>query len=355
MKRTVSVLLPLAILLMAGKKAKPYLLDPTESHKDYPAERFVCGIGSSPDSAAAAMQNARGDVSRQIRSRLQGAAVQVQELAIEGKQVSHASQRFTDTVVERYSFSRPALIKSVETHAPWRKDKEHRAYACLDRDVAADAILVDLQGARQQLKNGLKLAADANIARSVSALAVQYAGAHQAADALLEALVELRVISSSRSAELELDLRPLVGLSEMAAEWRKLQQVSVVVDDSAGTNADVVRGKTQAALQKLGVAATGSAKECATPNGSTHVLLISPNNRCKDGHMGVNCKIDFEVKIEECASGTTATGRVESDAFRGADSQFEEDRARTRAWGTITPAGLQPGLVEVLKTMVPLD
>jgi hypothetical protein len=71
--------------------------------------------------------------------------------------------------------------------------------------------------------------------------------------------------------------------------------------------------------------------------------------------MGVNCKIDFEVKIEECASGTTATGRVESDAFRGADSQFEEDRARARAWGTITPAGLQPGLVEVLKTMVPLD
>jgi hypothetical protein len=357
MKPTVFVLLPLAVLLMAGKKAEPFFLDPTVQHKDYPAKDFICGIGSSTDSPGAAMQNARGDVSRQIRSKLQGAAVQVQEFAIEGKKTKQASQRFTDTIIERYSFSRPALIKSVAVHPPWRKDNAHRAYACLERDKAADAILVGLKGVRQQLKNSLKLAEDANNARSVSALAVQCAAAQQAANKILDALVELRVIAGPRSIEreLELDLQPLVGLSEMASEWRKLQQVAVVVEDSAGAHADAVRGKIQSALHQLGVAATGRAKRCSAPQGSTHVLMVSPNIRCSDGDVSRMCKIGFRVKIEECESGTSATGRLDNKAFRGTDDQWDEAQARTRAWRNVTSQGLQPGLIEVLQTMVPLD
>jgi hypothetical protein len=130
----------------------------------------------------------------------------------------------------------------------------------------------------------------------------------------------------------------------------------VVVDSAAGDQGAMVRGKFQQVLQMLDVVASGTSKSCKDPDGSSHVLMIKPSFRCKNSSIGMLfCQLDFEVRIEHCASGDVGAGRVESQAFKGSHNQGDEDRAKDRAWSKVTAEGLEPGLKEILGTQLPLD
>jgi hypothetical protein len=166
---------------------------------------------------------------------------------------------------------------------------------------------------------------------------------------------QLRVVSARKAKVIEAEVGKIDALRSTAAEWRRNQRISVVVDESAGDQAAVVRGKAQQALQSLDVLATGTAKSCKDPDGSTHVLRITPGNRCKRGHVVLSCQLDFEVRMEHCKSGDVGGGRVESKTFKGTDNQFDESRAKDRAWSKVTSDGLAPGLREILGTQLPLD
>ena len=357
MNRRLMLLVPVSALLMAwGAKPPEYLRDPSKSHEDYPKESYICGIGSAKDSAAAAQKNARGDISRQISSQLQGEASAVLRTSVHGKKVQ-SSQDFVEKVVERFGSQQDLapLMKPVFTWAPKGKYKQHMSYVCINRDEAGDAILARIAPTQRRISKAAELADKANTAHSVSGYAVQYATARKASGELFNDWVQLRVVSARKAQLIELEFQKVDALRDTAAEWRRNQRISVVVDESAGDQAAVVRGKAQQALQSLDVLATGIGKSCKSPDGSTHVLSITPGNRCKRGHVVLSCQLDFEVRIEHCKSGDVGGGRVESKGFKGTDNQFDESRAKDRAWSKVTADGLAPGLKEILGTQLPLD
>ncbi len=356
MKRRLLILLPLTLLLTAAKPPT-YLLDPAQSqaHPDHPDKTHMCGLGTSAESAGKALQVARGEVSRKIRSQLQGEFRQVSEMSTGNSRILSATQRFSDQIVERYSFGHTALIKAVETRAPKRKWKEYGAFACMDRADAAAAMMAELEPKRARLNEASRLATEANRTRNVAAFALQFTIAQRAWEALFDDWIELRIIHMPRAFDLELDLKKMDALRSTAAEWRRHQRISVIVSRSAGDQADVVRGKTQQALQRIGLEATGTAKSCSRPGGSTHVLEITPSQRCRSGSVILTCQLEFEVRLQHCSSGNAVGGRVESQAFRGTDNQFDEDRAMGRAWTKVTSDGMAPGLKKVLGTQLPME
>ncbi len=354
MKRQLLLLIPLTAMLTAAK-APPYLRDPAQntSHPDYPEKTHICGLGLSASSSTKALQNARAEVSRQIRSQLQGEFEAVESMKTSKRKVT-TSQEFTQRVVEKYSFRHSALIKSVASLEPKRKQKEHAAFACLNRSDAAAAILTELDPARKRLVNAARLAAEANTKRDVAGFAVQFTMAQRAWGEIWSQYIELRIINQPRAFDLEVDLKKLDSLRSVAAQWRKNQRISVVIDASAGSQARLVQGKVQQALQSIGLEATGSGKSCSRSEGSTHVLKVTPSHNCQEGVFLV-CQLDFDVRMKECRSGDEVGGKIEDDDFKAIDNQFDEKKAKARTWAKVSSDKLAPGLKTVVGTQLPME
>jgi len=353
------LLLPLASMLMAwswGAKPPEFMRDPSKTHKDFPRKTHMCGIGSSTASAAGAEKNARADMARQISSKLHGEATAVLTTSVHGKKTA-SSQDSVEKVVESFAAQEDLVpyMKTVYSWEPRGKYKQYMAYSCMSRADAGDAILARVAPTRAQLSKAAELAAKANIKPSVSGYAVQYASAQRAHAVLFKDWVRLRVVSPQKAQRLEFEMHKLTYLRSTAADWRRNQRISVVVDQTSGNQAAAVRGKIQQALQILDVLATGPGKSCKDPDGSTHVLTVTPANRCKRGPAVLQCQIDFEIHIEHCESSDVSAGRVENMSFSGTDNRYDEKQAQDRAWGKVTSEGLVPGLKKILGTQIPLD
>jgi LPP20 lipoprotein len=325
-----------------GKPLPPYLANSTQEAPRFPRRSFLTAVGVSAHSFDDAVGQARRQISEQISLQLQSEMTSYQT-ATAGAGRSSEAQRITQTVQTKTSFDRADLVQLVERQ---ESDGSYYVLGVLDR-AQTDG---ELQRAQQQdLVSFAAFVEQAAQARRESRQG-DYASARSRALKLLapldQAFIVRRAVLGHPAHDEAAFLEKRNGLLKDIADRETRTVVQVRLD---GTDSSQLLKYAVSAVRKLGLR-VAEQKTCADVGGAEPAyvtdLAVHAEESCGEGSLGERCELTLRLHAKGCAGGGEGEGRTPT--VKGVHPS-ERARARSAAWGKLTPEMVEAAVGDALR------
>jgi hypothetical protein len=353
--RAVAILLCVVLSCAGSKKKQPesYLIDISATHPDHPTTRSICALGVHETSQERALANARAGVSRQVQSRIESL---IEDILVIKDQDGRVSERedYESRTRQFSAFDHNELILPVGS-AYWQDN--HRVYACMNRQEAAQTIRQDIQADIDGIIEAHRLGIEAAENNATGPFSVQYREAREKEPAARAGHAQIRVILRQPDPSEPSVKSALQELRQRAKQLRAAAELGLHMS-SSDLPADLqtqVLGELRQGISRLGLGVGQDAPTCAAAPSLSHLVLVESSKRCRRGHLGTLCEPSLSLSLTECATNSVVGRHLfEEESWRAASTRDQETTLR-KSLSQVTADSLLPGIRALLETELPLD